>query len=264
MFRSEDYFIDKNNLSESVCEGVTKRLFKDVETHELAMRNEYQIPEQMDTDDAIEMMIASINNTEKSKQKAIIQIVKIFLSAHLSDFNQVGDFSDKKSKESVGIPGFIILKDRLIFKYLLINKKKPHKSDYTSWPSMFSIHAIARIIYRFKPKSLFNTLVNVNFYIFFVIELVIDKTSSEFWVPIEDFGTFLIRRDTEYENYFHIITFVDFDKLTVEQKQQSDWVHQQIKQKDDGSYQSLQQIKSELFNEQKATNINIVKMHHKS
>ena len=101
-----------------------------------------------------------------------------------------------------------------------LNSNKPHQSDFTRWPISFSMHALSRILYRFKPVDLIETLTLISQLFNNLLaeedlhDEVIKKTDDGLkWIVIEGVGAFLwaTADDGSSDN---LVTFVDEKKFS--------------------------------------------------
>lgn len=254
MFRIEDYIVESNNLSESLCEGYAKRIYKGIEAHQEKFITHHQIIPGTNLSEFFVSEINALFNAFQSKRKAILHIHSVFVQLFQTDF---ADEEMRKSgvvsmdtRSGLGIYQALVngrKENRICAKTFILNSKKPQQSIFHEFPILFTEHAIARILQRFKPNCVFKTLINLSMYLSILNESFIDLDENEFWLPIKDIGTFRLKRDESRPDLVHVITFVDEKQLSQEQLGNAEIFQQKITAFDEESSASIAMISQELI-----------------
>ena len=220
--------LDSNNLSDSLCDGVTNRIFRDLEyITSLFMDSMGAAGSFNSIDDLLNAEIPLIHanrygDNNLSKRQALVRLVGLFTQAtyvDLAAFNLM-PLPKKAEKYPNILPGLTVQNGRLQTKLLMLKAKNPIRSEVLTNTIFYSKHSVSRLIYRFKPMFLSLDLMHLNDCINTLLNNACDTKKTEYWVPITGIGSFLLRRDEEQSEIIHVVTFVDDNKLT--QKQVND------------------------------------------
>jgi hypothetical protein len=155
-----------------------------------------------------------------SKRQALFRLVGLFTQATYVDiaaFN-LEPLPKKVEKYPNILPGLTVQNGRLQTKMLMLRAKNPVKSEVLTNSIFYSKHAVSRLIYRFKPMFLSLDLMSLGDCINILLNNACDPVNNEYWVPIAGIGSFLVRRDEVQIELIHVVTFVDENKLTLEQR----------------------------------------------
>jgi hypothetical protein len=155
-----------------------------------------------------------------SKRQALLRLVGLFTQATYVDiaaFNLV-PLPKKAEKYPSILPGLTVQNGRLQTKILMLSAKNPIKSEVLTNAIFYSKHAVSRLIYRFKPMFLSLDLLHLGDCMNILLNNACDPRQTEYWIPIAGIGSFLLRRDERQSEVIHVVTFVDDNKLTQEQR----------------------------------------------
>lgn len=217
--------VSKNGLTESLCDGLTKRLFSELESYTTMHMVDCGVSTQFRCiDDLLNTEMPFIQKSQYgaqlTKKQAMHRLISLFTSSVYVDVDafDINPLPKKINSIPDVLPGLTVENGRLLIKVLHTDIKKPTRSEVTTNGITFSKHAVSRIIYRFKPMFLSLDLLFLTDCINALIQNALPVDDYEYWVPIENVGSLLLRRDEVQHGLFHVVTFVDYDKLTVEQK----------------------------------------------
>jgi hypothetical protein len=154
--------IDSNGLTESLCDGLTKRIFSDLKGYTTHFKKTMGVANNFETiDDLLNAEIPLIHTNQYgehnlSKRQALLRLVGLFTWATYVDiaaFN-LAPLPKKAEKYPSILPGLTVQNGRLQTKMLMLRAKNPIKSEVLSNAIFYSEHAVSRLIYRFKPMFL--------------------------------------------------------------------------------------------------------------
>ncbi len=154
-----------------------------------------------------------------TKRQALARLVGLFAGATYVDLAAFGLTPLPKKAKAYPrlLPGLTVHNGRLQTKVLSLKRNKPIRSEVLTNPIFYSKHAISRLIFRFKPMFLSLDLMHLNDCVNILLVNACDPEKAEYWLPIANIGSFLLRRDNIRPEVIHVVTFVDQDKLTQEQ-----------------------------------------------
>ena len=218
--------IDSNNLTESLCDGLTKRIFSDLESYTTHFMQTMGAFYTFNTiGDLLNAEIPLIHSNQYgdfnlSKREALARLVGLFTQATYVDINAFNLYPLPKKIEKYPrvLPGLTVQNGRLQIKVLILDAKKPTRSEVVTNAIFYSKHAISRLIYRFKPMFLSLDIMNLGDCINILLNNACEPAQAEYWVPITNVGSFLLRRDEVQLEIIHVVTFVDENKLTQQQR----------------------------------------------
>ena len=217
--------IDSAGLTESLCDGLTKRIFQELEGLTQNFMESMGVTFLFSTvDDFLNAEISYIHcdrdgEDRLTKRQALARLVGLFAGATYVDLAAFGLTPlPKKAKEYPSLlPGLTVHNGRLQTKVLSLKRNKPVRSEVLTNPILYSKHAVSRLIFRFKPMFLSLDLMHLNDCINILLVNACDPEKTEYWLPIANIGSFLLRRDEVQPELIHVVTFVDHNKLTLEQ-----------------------------------------------
>ena len=227
-YSQSSFQLDCGALSSTLCDGVAKRLFKEVSETEQKSMLEMGFPPEVAFHNAFKTLAVSGKRFSKAEIRlTIFYFARRAITIMINDTDRVRANSSKDSmslkqylKKDVYMKGVQVYKNAMHIVTVNLNSNKPHQSDFTRWPISFSMHALSRILYRFKPVDLIETLTLISqlFNNLLVEEElhdeVIKKTDDgRKWIVIEGVGAFLWATvdDGSSDN---LVTFVDEGKLS--------------------------------------------------
>lgn len=218
--------IGANSLTESMCDGITRRLFKSVEMYSRdngRPTSEFEgypnIPGAL-FEYRVGLIACGPSGRRKKNELIIDEFCKIFFNT--ASHPSVPKPNLKKETEW-RLYGINYHEGALFGNIACFDFKKPQKTINLCVPIGFTIHSVSRLIYRFKPSCIERALYMVAILLMNIITLsdesegktpLVAEPGYKKWVFVENLGGFLL---AEHNGYYRIITTIDRDKMTDEQ-----------------------------------------------
>lgn len=225
--------IQNNSLSSSLSDGIVKRLYKLAIDNEQNLLKDY--PHYFAGDDFVSIFEREAPYLKNlSKSIAMLRLMTICgkgltYSANPAAPKEKNTKKATKNNAAKNAPsrfhGFLIREHGFVKIEACLNRKKPHQSYLCSFPIALSQHAVSRLIYRFKAQETFDTLSRV-IKICYMALANDDKDMPPLpqedegyrWVIIQGIGAFLFASAESIVNGHVMVTFVDEEKLSVQQR----------------------------------------------
>lgn len=236
------YTVEKNKLSESLCDGIATRLLRDVKEHNNRYRLYYLQSKDIPLEEAIIRYTKSLKNSQLSRKVKNTLAEKMFnVCFFVSDpsANKVTQVIDKN--QYILKSGITEENGSLKVHWVFMNTVKVEKSTIENLPIRFSKHSISRLLYRFKPNKLVVCIVNLALILtpmseFLSLSHESKSENKEWWLYVPKVGGFLFGK---YAGYLNLVTFVDTKKLTPEQQEEGEENLNSIQIKDSKFSQSI-------------------------
>lgn len=222
------FLLNSGSLSSSLCDGVAKRLFKEVSESEQNSLIEMGFSPEVSFHDVFKKIVANGKRFSKAEtRKAMFYFARSAITMLINDKDRARVDSSKNLmsmkeylKNDVFMKGVQVYNSAMHIVTVDIYSNKPHQSYFSRWPISFSMHALSRILYRFKPVDLIETLTLISLLFNDLLTEeklhgdVIKKTDEGLkWIVIESVGAFLwAPSDDGFSD--NLVTFVDEQKLS--------------------------------------------------
>jgi hypothetical protein len=219
------YTVDKNKLSESLCNGVATRLLRDIKSHNERYREKILESRNIPLHEAIIRYAKSLKGNGVSRKKHFSMVDRMFnLCFFEADQHQAPNTRHIKQEKHIIRAGLTEEDGSIKVHYVMFNVNKVHKSYAEIMPIRLSKHSIARLLYRFKPNELVSALATFSLILSpvndFVCANMTDwERNEEWWLYVPKVGGFLFG---EERGYINLITFVDANKLKPEQLEEGE------------------------------------------
>jgi len=206
--------IPNESRSESLCDGLAKRLFKNVYDYQYRELDTSVPGHEIVTQ--FKQWVQLLRFQKIARKKAINQIMTkfnmVFWHENSIAYNQ---------KNFIVRYGAIIDQSKLYLLYMRVDEKKPHRTEIGLLPLSITKHVVSRVLFRLKPDDLIRDLKCIFTTLIEMIRLSEDTHSGKSWIILPTVGMFLVNLTSYIPNeliHGEIITFVDYSKLTEKQR----------------------------------------------
>lgn len=221
-------------LTDSLCDGLAKRLIKDLkkatDDSYVSTPCDLRVTSVTYLSSDVSDALSKWRGLKVSKKEQLNRIIRMFLSAVQPDRLSEEDLAKARRTEKEycikKLPemlcGLCVIDNHVANCSLVLDKRAPSKSYVKILPVVFSMHAVARLTLRLKPTCIDKMIElcctacsmlmdNTN-----VVEMLEQDNDGCVWLPLEEIGVFLFSRP-DPSGFRHLITIVDCEKMTKSQ-----------------------------------------------
>lgn len=206
------YSLSNDSRSESLCDGIAKRLFKNIKGYQ-----DHQFSEKPGHEFICDfkLWLQTLQSKRLGRKKAIGQVLSMFNQTFWNE-----GISACKDKSSLRLYGAVHDDDCIYLVISSVDLKKPHRTSIAMMGIGLTKHVLSRVLFRLKPADLMWDLKCLTSTITELIRVCHNKSDAKLWVILPDIGGFVVETffvDSTEQFYGKIITFVDQGLLSRKQ-----------------------------------------------